>query len=221
MAAKTANKWLTSAKDRQNIQYILSIDTTDDTLQEYKELMPNDVEYVISDNKTAIQAINNAALRAENDLFIVVSDDFDCMYHWDAALIEALDGKSDFVVKTDDGAQPWIITLPIMDKVYYQRFGYIYNPEYKHMFCDTEMTHVGELLNKKIHLPLVFRHNHYTSGAMTKDAINEKNDSTWAQGESIYLKRVMSNFDLPEELKKNYIGHYTHNHWLASKGVCC
>lgn len=218
MAADTAKKWLTSARDRSNIQYILSLDTTDEQLQEYKELMPSGVEYVIYDNKTAVQAINNAAKHCENDLFIVVSDDFACPALWDFGLLVQLKGKEDFIVKTYDGGQPWIITLPIMDRKYYNRFGYIYYPEYKHMFCDTEMTHVADLLDRKIGVPMTFRHNHYTTGMMQKDAINDKNNATWQQGEKIYLQRIKENFGLTEftGVLRCDNGHLN---WLKSKGI--
>lgn len=218
LASDTAKKWLTSARDRANIEYIVSLDTTDTHLQEYKELMPNDVQYLISDNKTAVEAINIAAKQSTGDLLIVVSDDFACPALWDFGLMVQLKSKSDFIVKTYDGAQPWIITLPIMDREYYNRFGYIYYPEYQHMFCDTEMTHVADLLGRKIHVAMTFRHNHYTTGAMAKDAINAKNDRTWGQGELLYLKRLRDNFGLTE-----YSGSWQcdsgHLNWLRSKGV--
>lgn len=220
LASKTASKWLTSARDRFNIQYIVSLDTTDETIQHYKELMPSYVEYHIADNKTAIQAINNAARQVSNDLIVVVSDDFDCPAHWDEGLLKHLSDKSDFVVKTIDGGQPWIITLPIMDKMYYNRFGYIYPPHIQHMFADTWMTAVGDLLDKKITVPITFRHLHYTTGVNAKDAINEKNDSTWHQGETEYLKGLRNNFGLKEdEIKGALRCDSSHVAWLRSKGV--
>lgn len=217
MAAKTANKWLTSAKKRGEIQYIVCVDADDEDIELYKELLPNDVELKISTNKSAIEAINYGSTFAENDLLVVVSDDFSCPFHWDKYLINELSGKSDFLVKTYDGAQPWIITLPIMDRVYYKRFGYIYHPEYRHMFADTEMTHVGHLLGKVIELDVTFKHNHYTSGETAKDHINDKNDRSWAHGEEVYLTRLMRDFDLKETATPKIAMH--HITWLKSKGI--
>jgi len=207
MAFNTIGKWLTSASGKNQIEYILSIDITDSNCHEYGSNLDylNDIvndsvihiKSLIGDNKTAIEAINNAAKVATGDLFIVVSDDFDCFDDWDLWLLEKLKDKSDFIVKTCDGIQPRLITLPIMDRAYYNRFGYVYFPEYLHMFCDTEMTEVGHLLGRVVDLNdehHMFQHRHYITGLMEKDAINEKNDATWAQGEALFNSRKEKNF---------------------------
>lgn len=227
MARQTIHKWLSSAANRDNIEYILSVDSTDPLLAKY-EAFASDMGVLlhIGDNKTAIEAINSSArLAAHNfyppDLFVVVSDDFSCPYHWDKALVTALQGKKDYIVKVDDGAQPWIMTLPLMDIEYYKRFGYVYHPNFLHLFADTAATHVGHILGKVIELPITFRHQHYTTGAMTKDGINAKNDSTWAQGEKEYLAQLLRHFDIPESDRVNDIDkvHPSHLSWLYSKGI--
>lgn len=218
-AFNTYRNWHNKISGTHDVEYILSIDSTDNEQYAYFDLFGDtNVNAVVKDNHSAIEAINNAAKYATGDLFIVVSDDFDCPDNWDIYLLDALAGKSDFVVKTDDGCQPWIITLPIMDRVYYNRFGYIYPPHIKHMFADTWMTHVADLLDKKITLPIKFPHNHYTTGINAKDAINEKNDSTWAQGEEEYLKGVRNNFGLTEFTGKLQCGK-DHYNWLRAHGI--
>lgn len=218
LAIEVADKWLSKAKNSNEIEYIFSIDEDDIQRELYEQ---SGLHVLMSPNKSAIEAINNAAKQASGDLFIVVSDDFDCPHNWDVTLLSYLKDKRDFVVKTWDGLQPWIMTLPIMDRVYYERFGYIYYPNYKHMFCDTEMTHVGDLLNKTIIVPMVFPHNHYTQkNGIPKDAISQKNDNTWAQGEKLYLERIYRNFDIPEKDLKGVLRcNKEHLSWLQSKGI--
>ena len=198
MSFETAKKWIESAKKEVEIEYYLSIDTDEPQKELYKQLFSNlPVKIAEFENQTAIQAINNSAKLTKNELIIVVSDDFDCFNHWDEWLLSYLKDKKDFIVKTDDGIQPRLITLPILDRVYYERFGYVYYPEYQHMFCDTEMTEVGHILGKVIDLRngnFKFQHKHYTAGLMQKDAINEKNDATWNQGEMLFNNRKMQNF---------------------------
>lgn len=198
MAFETYLKW--ESKSQTQLEYILSVDESDPKLDEYYKLF-QDINVVIweNNNKSAIEAINNAAKLCTGDLIVVVSDDFDCPPDWDLQLIKHLEGKSNFIVKTKDGMQPTIITLPIMDRVYYERFGYIYHPGYKHMFCDTEMTAVAEMTGRVIKLPLMFRHNHYLTGAMKKDAVNEKNDATWNQGETLFNERKKIDFGLKND----------------------
>ncbi len=219
-AAQTAKKWLDSAKNRFNIEYIMVIDDSDPLRDAYFQNVTKHAQVLIYDNKTAIEAFNAGANVCTGDIIVCVSDDFSCPFHWDEGLLRAIGERTDFVAKTDDGQQQWIITMPVMDRIYYERFGYVYNPEYEHLFCDTEMTHVGDLTGRKITLPITFRHDHYTTGKVAKDAINIKNDFTWAQGEAIYLYGVKTNFGLPTEQIKGCLncdaGHIT---WLKSKGI--
>lgn len=207
MAFNTIDKWLSSASNTIPLEYIISVDNSEPDYYWYetnfcslKLKYPDKyIQLIKNGNENAIQAINNGAILTTHNLIVVVSDDFDCFPNWDIFLINALKDKKDFIVKTSDGIQDYIITLPIMDREYYNRFNYIYNPEYQHMFCDTEMTDVGHLLGKVIDLKSdinVFKHNHYSTGGMQKDAINEKNDATWIQGENLYYSRKANQFYL-------------------------
>ncbi len=214
MALSVANKWINTAGCQ--VQYILSLDTDEKEIEQYKQC--NDIIQIVQhNNKSAIEAINVAVQYTTGDILIVVSDDFDCPDNWAIKLLEQIGDKKDIVVKTQDGTQPWIMTLPIMDRTYYNRFGYIYYPGYQHMFCDTEMSHVGDLLGKTLTIPITFPHKHYTTGAMKKDSINEKNDRTWTQGETLYLKRVKENFGIENPLPIKLPSH--HINWLKSKGI--
>lgn len=206
MAFKTAEKWLNNAYNIDNIQYLMCLDSSDPSLNYYMTIQ-TDIDWTgwVNDNKSAIEAINFGTTKATGDLLIVVSDDFSCEPHWDTLLIEALQDKSDFIVKTKDGIQKTLITLPIMDRVYYNRFGYVYHHSYSHMHSDEEMTCVAHMLGKVIDLDISFPHNHYSVGGMVKDAINIKNDLTWEQGLNNLNARKKINFGLkPEEIVKPY-----------------
>jgi hypothetical protein len=210
-ALATAHKWMRKADRQNNIQYIFSVDNSDtDQWVDIINFTPqcffnNGYEATVlkSDNKTAIEAINNAAKIATGDLLIVVSDDFDCPEHWDSLLLLAgLPTMSDFIIKTKDGIQPTLITLPIMDRVYYNRFGYIYHPDYLHMHADEEMTIVGHMLGRVINVDLEFKHNHYSVGGMKMDAINQKNNATWSHGQTTLNRRAKDNFGIANPVCK-------------------
>jgi len=207
----TTNKWLERAG--APVELIVSIDQSDNT-EQYAQVygktfcggvikmgMRGHSFYgIINDNRSAVDAINNAAKHATGDIFIVVSDDTDCPEGWAIDLLKHLEGKEDFIAKVDDGIQPWIITMPIMDRKYYDRFGYVYHPEYLHMFCDTELTCVADITGRKIVSNLVFPHKHYSVTKQQPDAVNKKADATWAQGEKLFLERYKRNFGLPPGL---------------------
>lgn len=201
-AMETINKWLGKADNA--IEYLLCLDSDD--YMKYQILLRQriglrpEILYRWDRNKSAIEAINNGAKFAAGDLFVVVSDDFDCPEHWDTLLLEALKGKSDFCAKTIDGHQDWLITLPIMDRKYYERFGYVYHPDFKHMHCDLDLTCRAWMLGKYITLPLEFKHNHYSVIGQKPDTINVKNNSTWGHGKMLFNKRLANNFDLTGDL---------------------
>lgn len=201
-ATSTISNWLKRADNPLDIQYALSLD--EDDYESYAMRMKLlagiyfNIEILVNENKSAIQAINHAATYVDNALLIVVSDDFDCPQHWDTLLLEALKDKEDFCVKTKDGYQNTMMTLPIMDRAYYNRFGYIYNPIYTHWYADQEMTAVAMMLGRNINLDIEFTHNHYMAGKGVKDAINERNNLSAASGKIIYNQRVKDNFGIED-----------------------
>lgn len=217
--AKTANAWLSSAKNPEDIEYIVSLDI-DDNITAYEAhlgTLKYDIAMTINGNTNAVQAVNIAAKGCTGDILICVSDDFNLPpYHWDEYLLTQLAGKRDYIVKTDDGSQPWIITLPIMDRVYYERFGYVYNPLFKHLFVDTCLTAVADILDRKIILPIRIVHNHYTTGNFIKDMVSQKADMTWQDGEELYLRMFKDNFGYSEGTVKC---DETHKQWLRTKGI--
>lgn len=224
-AAETAKRWLTSAKNPDAIEYILSLDCDDNS--DYAAMFGYEltgyidtIHMAINDNQNAVQAINAAAKISSGRIIVCISDDFACPAQWDKFLIEQLHSHNDFIVKTDDGYQPWIITLPIMDRAYYNRFGYVYYPEYSHMFCDTELSAVADLLDRKITLPIIFRHNHYSLIGAKEDDVSRKANNTWVAGERLYLNRLQNNFGLnPDEIKGVLRCDFGHIKWLQSKGI--
>lgn len=193
-AYKTAMKWHNNADSVDNFEYILSVD--EDDISDYSIFPLSFILY--NTNKSAIEAINNGAKIAIGNILIVVSDDTDCPEHWDTLLLNELKGKSDFCAKVDDGLQPTLVTMPIMDRFYYSRYGYIYHPDYLHMHCDQELTAVAIMTCKYIKLPLTFNHLHYSTGKTPKDALNLKNDATWYQGESLFNERLKTNFGISQ-----------------------
>lgn len=201
IASPTIERWLNNAKDTDNIEFILSVDIDDPQLRLYKSISTNySIQLHVAKNKSAIEAINRATRKSTGNLIIVISDDFICEADWDVKLLGELEGKVDFIVKTKDGIQPTLITLPIMDRKYYDRFGYVYEKGYFHMFCDEEMTTVGHMLGRVINSDIVFEHIHYSTGKFQKDSISVKNDKTWTQGKKHFNERLKTNFGIPNPL---------------------
>lgn len=212
---ETTRKWLASA-GIDDVEVIVSIDEDEPMLQGYLDKYQGreKIRLIVNDNKTSVQAINQAAKVASGDIMIVASDDTDCPENWAHLILMATEGKSDFVLKTFDGAQTWIVTMPVLDRVYYNRFGYVYYPEYQHQFCDTEFTHVADVTKKIIwRNDILFRHLHYSVLKEQKDDVYRKNDNTWHEGERLYLKRFKECFGLMD-VNRWDISDDRHYHWL-------
>jgi hypothetical protein len=213
--------WTKKLSKVEGREYVLCLSANDPTLDEYKQLFENEsVQIIIHPENGWVKQLNLAAEKSTGNLLVCIGDDFSCPEHWDTDLLKSLDRKSDYIVKTQDGIQSWIMTLPLMDRKYYNRFGYIVHPEYMHMFGDTWLTHIADLLGRVVNIPMLFSHNHYTTGKMKRDEVNIANDKTWMQGENLYIKHVKSNFGLsPKQVAGKLNCSNDHINWLKQKGV--
>lgn len=219
---ETISKWLQSAMDIHQLELIVSCDLDDPKLSEYEMVYHNTIfrdqfNPYANENRSCVDAINYAAQQATGDIFIVVSDDTDCFPGWDTALLKELEGKSDYLLKTYDGIQDYIVTMTVMDRTYFQRDGYIYHPDFKHQFADTYLTCVADIRQRLIFSKLRFDHLHpgHSGGNLKADALNIRNDGTWIQGQETFI-RLMKQFT-PEE--RNRIQDQSMKNWLRNHGV--
>ena len=197
LALSCHNEWMSKSDNPENIEYVLCLAEKDPTLAEYMEQFRDTKALrIVHHENGLVKQVNRAATECAGELIIAISDDFSCPEHWDTILRNALAGKSDYVVKTQDGLQPFIMTLPVMDRAFYNRLGHIYHPDYNHMYGDEELAEVGKLLNRTIVLPDYFRHNHYSTGALPKDEVNTRNDSFMMIDKETYMRRKLNNFDI-------------------------
>lgn len=220
----TCLKWIEkSCLVWDDIELVISNDNNDPSASEYVNNVVDtlcrvcEVSHIFKDNRSAVDAINRAAEVASGDIFIVVSDDTDCPENWGVDLLKFVEGKTDWIAKFPEGIQDWIITMPVMDRAYYNRFGYVYHPDYIHMFCDTELSCVADLTGRRITGSMVFPHRHYSTGAFAADEVSKKADATWVQGEELFLRRAKNKFDLTET--PGVITNRAYILWARSKGV--
>ncbi len=193
-------EWVGKCSDTNNIEYILCLSEHDNTLPEYLDIFKDTSTTLVVLPTSIINGLvnqtNEGAKHAKGNIIIASSDDFLCPKNWDAELLGLLANKEDYIVKTQDGIQDWLITIPIMDRKYYDRFGYIFYPEYKHLFCDTDLTHVADRLGRKITLPMFFEHKHWCVGKAVKDEVNFMIDTTVEAGQLLFWEREKNNFGL-------------------------
>lgn len=158
------------------------------------------IHYGTSLNK--VHAINrDMALFTDWDILINMSDDmefiqpgFDTLILQDYATMPLGDVLMHY---PDQAAGQALITMAIMDRKYYDRFGYIYNPEYKSLFCDNEQHAVAQMLNRyKFFKRRLFNHNHAAWGLAPMDALVRYTESFHAEDKVTFERRKEINFNL-------------------------
>ena len=88
-------------------------------------------------------------------------------------------------------------TLCILGKKYYDRFGYIYHPDYVSCWADNEFTEVGNLLKKQVYLnAVIIKHEHPDYGFGSRDSIHQANVEYWDSDMNIFNQRKLNNFNL-------------------------
>lgn len=200
MAKKAHDHWMSLSDNPSQIEYAISLDTSDNTIDDYKRTFKDvDVKILIYPNRSIVDAVNNGAKWTTSDIFVVVSDDFEAFQGWDTAIVERLDINRAELLHTFDTIQNNVCTLPILTKKYYELFGHIYHPHYISMFADDDLTECAKLVNGYIEaFDLVFAHNHWVNGKNPKDKTYDRENSktAWEVGKRMFQQRKARRFDI-------------------------
>lgn len=212
---KTLDGYINNSINKQNIFYLVSIDKDDPRLEAYISIldefilnMGNDhFKYVLGESKGKIDAINRDIkdLEWEWDIVVTYSDDMVCIEEgWDLIIGQHFEEHfpdTDGMLWFDDSYQTNICCMNIFGRKYYDRFGYIYNPEYISLFCDNETTEVAEKLGKcyKDLSICLFLHEHYARDPKYKhknDQLMKRNEKLYFRDKEIFEARKLINFNL-------------------------
>lgn len=159
-----------------------------------------------SNNRSKIQACNADMEKVdyEWDVVVLVSDD----------MIPLVRGYDDVIrnhmfsrfpdtmgiLWFNDGCQgEKLNTLCVYGRKFYERQGYIYHPDYKSLFCDTELTDLCRTDYKDICLYVpycIIRHEHPGTGfADRMDSLYAVNQRFWSQDMYTYISRKRYEYD--------------------------
>jgi hypothetical protein len=163
----------------------------------------DDVLYFYGNSKTKIEAINTDIDKIKNwDIILLASDDMiPKVKKYDEIIVNKMKQHfpdTDGVVWFNDGHQgSKLNTLSILGRKYYERFNYIYNPEYKSTWCDNEFMDVANILGKQIYFPeVIIKHEHPDVGFGNRDEIHVGNMLNENYDMGIYIKNKSLNFGL-------------------------
>jgi hypothetical protein len=149
---------------------------------------------------TKVQNMNRGIeLVPEWDILVGMSDDMlFTVQGFDDVIRKSFDNL-DQCLHFPDGNRRDLLTLPVMGRTYYERFGYIYHPDYISLWCDNEMMQVARMLNayKFVDVDIV-NHLHPEWGKGKDDeTYKEARDKGyyWAD-EATFNKRIAEKFGL-------------------------
>jgi hypothetical protein len=189
-----------------DIEFQITIDTDDESMNNYNVLEKlktyKNLKYDLGISKNKIDAVNRDITIGDWDIILLGSDDMipkvkgydDIIRNKMTELYPDTDG----VLWFNDGNQGnRLNTLCILGKKYYERFNYIYHPDYTSLWADNEFMDVANLLNRQTYFnDIIIRHEHPDVGFGQRDFVHFDNIKFDYIDKSIYIKRKENNFGL-------------------------
>ena len=198
-------KYYDFATDLSKIEFLITLDYDDesmnnqeviDKLKSYKNL-----KFVFGKSNNKIHAVNRDIELGDWDIILLASDDmipiekgYDEQIRFNMTINYP---NTDGILWFNDGNRKDLNTLCILGKKYYERFGYIYHPDYKSLWADNEFMTVGNLLKKQIFIDrVIIHHQHPDWGYGGRDNIHSLNSNHDMEDRMVFQRRQKINFGL-------------------------
>lgn len=136
------------------------------------------------------------------DILICMSDDMRIIFYgFDSAIKPYFSniGLDILLHVPDQDAGSGLATMYIAGRPFYERFGFIYNPAYKSLFCDNEVHEIAVMLNKYVYVNFngLIEHLNPAYGHFPKDELFiYQQEIGWSEDQRTYYDRKSKNFDL-------------------------
>lgn len=199
---KTLGQYMGRLSNKHEVEFVISMDVDDRSMNNpevhaYLDALKN-VSYCYGENRTKVEAINANMQNHEFDVVLLASDD----------MIPEVDGYDDIICSAlqeyfpdTDGVLHFhdgrvgesLNTLSIMGKKMYDRFGYIYHPDYKSLWCDNEFHEVTRAMGKVKWIDRVII-RHAWVDATGQDGLHRHNESFHNVDKRTYDKRKSLGF---------------------------
>jgi hypothetical protein len=199
---ETLTEHLKMLSNKNDYKFIFTFDTDDETMnnpqiREYLESLKINCKINYGNSTNKIQAINANMDDDDFDILILIADDMiPILPNYDELICDLFNNSEHKLDSTIHFATAmWAHLLDvwcIMGKKYYDRFGYIYHPDYKSISADNEYTEVSIMLGRTILCHSTpFIHNFLTGDSTAVRNHQYNTDDYWA-----YVKRKEINFGL-------------------------
>jgi hypothetical protein len=198
-------KYYDFATDLSKIEFLITLDYDDDSMnnQEVIDKLKSyeNLRFVFGKSNNKIHAVNRDIELGDWDIILLASDDmipiekgYDEQIRFNMTINYP---NTDGILWFNDGNRKDLNTLCILGKKYYERFGYIYHPDYKSLWADNEFMTVGNLLKKQIFIDkVIIHHQHPDWGYGGRDIIHSLNSNHDREDRMVFQRRQKNNFYL-------------------------
>lgn len=192
-----------------NFEILATLDIDDPTManEEVKQrlLQYPKVRTIYGTSTGKIHSCNrDMEFAGEFDVLILMSDDQKFLVKgFDSLIVEKMKEHfpdTDGVLHFPDSHGTWqLIVLSIMGRKYYQRFNYLYDPEYDSVYADNQFTDVSRILNKCVFVPMrIYDHFHFIWNMCEKDDLYARNENpiNYQRDNITYMRKKAINFGI-------------------------
>ena len=190
------------------VRFVVSCDLDDNTMNNdvvrEKLASYDNLEVHFGTSKTKIEAINADMRGQDFDICLLASDDMIPEREgYDLEIIEKMKVNYpdlDGVIWFSDGYQKSKLnTLIVLGKRYYDRFGYLYHPDYVSFYCDNEFMQVAFMLGKQTYVDdVIIRHEHPDNTKEAIDMTYAVNNQHVSRDHAIFMSRAQRMFGLTQ-----------------------
>lgn len=195
---------LNNIANREDYHILISVDKDDQSMFPLPVLDGNHT-FVVGNSKNKIDAINRDLNEFDYDwdILICMSDDmiFTKKGFDDIIRAEFYNDFNQYIHFNDGNQKCNVCTMHIVGRNYYDRFKYIYHPDYISLWCDVENDIVAKQLGCYKYMGdnlKLFKHLHPAWGLAPQDALSIKTEdrALWVADEITFNKRKIKNFGL-------------------------
>jgi len=190
--------------NREDYHVLISVDKDDQSMYPLPVLDGNHT-FVVGNSKNKIDAINRDINQFDYDFDILINMSDDMIFTKkgfdDIIRAEFYKDLNQYIHFNDGNQKDNVCTMHIVGREYYNRFKYIYHPEYISLWCDVENDIVAKQLGCYKYMGdnlKLFRHLHPAWGLAPQDALSIKTEDRvlWIADELTFNKRKRKNFGL-------------------------
>jgi len=194
---------ITSLSENNNYSIGLTIDDDDSTTlnshQLSDALQSEKIKVNPGRSSSKVHAINRGMADWSGDIVVNMSDDMRFIKQgFDRVIVRAFQGDTDQFLHFPDGhVNQALPTMSIMGRSYYERFNYIYHPDYQSLWCDNEAMDWAQQLGRYQYIDLqIFSHDHPAWTGEPADPLLLHTESFFEADQQTYRRRSQSGFTI-------------------------